>query len=59
MKLQDKFIEYCMEGNLLLIKSCIDQGVNVNVYDGRAIRWASENGHTEVVKLLEEHGARL
>ena len=35
----------------------IEAGADVTADDNSAIRWASRNGHTEVVKLLIEAGA--
>jgi hypothetical protein len=34
-------------------------GIDLHLYDEYALRWASENGHLEVVKLLLENGANL
>ena len=35
-----------------LVQDCLDEGVDPSAQDNRAIRWASYNGHIEVVKLL-------
>ena len=32
---------------------------NIHAQDDYALRWASENGHTEVVKILIEAGANI
>jgi len=36
-----------------------DKRVDPTAGDNRAILWASENGHVEVVKLLKKAGCRF
>lgn len=50
-------IEAIKLGNLSLVKKLIEQGVDVRALDNYALRCASYRGHTEIVKLLLEHGA--
>ena len=35
----------------------LDAGANVHAKNDEALKWASENGHTETVKILLEAGA--
>ena len=37
----------------------IQEGIDIHADDEYALRWASENGHLEVVKLLLENGANV
>jgi len=39
------------------VKVLLDAGADVHAWDDGALRWASENGHAEVVKLLIDAGA--
>ena len=52
---------YAVEnGDLITIKSFIDEGVNVNIVNNNgvtALMWASTNGHTETIDFLIEQGA--
>lgn len=38
-----------------VIERLIQEGANVHADCDYALRWASQNGHHEVVKLLEDH----
>ena len=59
MNLLDKRLMYSAENGLtVVVKKLIEDGANVNAEDDCAIRWASENGHAEVVKLLKQYSKR-
>ena len=51
-KLNEQLIFACEMGQIEAAKLLIDLGANINALDGLALRWASKNGHTEIVKLL-------
>jgi hypothetical protein len=36
-----------------------DSRVDITEYDNEAIKWARQNGYTEIVDLLTEHQFRL
>lgn len=60
--LNDVLIEAAKDGNLLVLKTAIDKGADINAKDKNgwtALMWASKNGHSEVVEFLKEKGARL
>ena len=48
----ERLILGCKNGLVWLVQDCLDEGVDPSAQDNRAIRWASYNGHIEVVKLL-------
>lgn len=50
--LEHKFINYCKEGNLMLVKMCLEQGVDVNADNCEAISVAAKKGHLDIVKEL-------
>jgi len=45
--------------NTKVLDMLIKEGANVNAGDETALRWASENGHLEVVKYLVNKGADI
>ena len=46
------------ENHLIRIwKSLLEHGADVHAMEDSALRWASEEGHLEVVRILLEHGA--
>ena len=51
MELNDIFKLVCNEGYIDILKPLLDQ-IDLTIDDNHAIRWACENGHFEVVKLL-------
>ena len=55
MNLDDKLTDYAREGNLLGVMLMLNMGADVHVWDDYVLRYASINGHTDIVKLLEEH----
>ena len=48
------FKEVCSEGYTELCKFMIEAGADVHSGADYVLRWASKNGHLEVVKLLED-----
>ena len=54
-----KFVKCAKEGNLELIKICIQLGVSIHTEDDCALRWAAGRGYLEVVKYLVEQGANI
>ena len=49
-----KFGEVCENGYYHLAKWMIDHGADVHAHEDLALLCASENGHTEVVKMLKD-----
>ncbi|MEK0336906.1 MAG: hypothetical protein QQN41_05665, partial [Nitrosopumilus sp.] len=52
----DLLIKSTEIGFLPGVKKAIERGANVNVSNDYALRFASENGHYDVVKLLLDSG---
>lgn len=50
---------YSRHGNLNMVKYMCKLGFNVNIHNGKPIRFASERGHYAVVKCLYRHGAKI
>ena len=48
----NKFIEACKSDDISVIEIYIKDGGDPSADNNAAIRWASHNGHVEVVKLL-------
>ena len=48
-----KFIKACQVGNIKEVRKLLEIGTDYTADDNYAIRWARQNGHKEVVKLLE------
>ena len=57
MSWNDELIKSAEQGNLAKVKECLANGADVNADDGRALRYASNNGHFEIVKYLVKNGA--
>ena len=53
----EKLIKSARYEVLWLVKDALEQGANVHTNDDLALRLASNNGHTEVIKLLLDAGA--
>jgi ankyrin repeat protein len=50
----------CAEnGDIELVKSLLQEGVNIHIENNYALRWSSSNGHLEVVRYLVEQGADI
>ena len=52
-QLNNSLFKFSRIGMLKVVKCLVKNGANVNAYDDYALKWASENGHTEVVKYLK------
>lgn len=53
-------LEAAKDGNMLVLKTALEKGANVNARDKNgwtAFMWASKNGHSEIVDFLKEKGA--
>ncbi|MEK0337324.1 MAG: ankyrin repeat domain-containing protein [Nitrosopumilus sp.] len=51
------FIKSIENRFLLGVKMALERGANIHLADNDALRWASENGHYDLVKLLLDSGA--
>ncbi|BCS82501.1 putative ankyrin repeat protein [Cotonvirus japonicus] len=49
----------CEQGHYDIVKFLVNNGVDVQINDNCAIKWASQNGYLEIVKLLVEKGADI
>jgi ankyrin repeat protein len=54
-----RFVSACSVGHLLDVKKCLEQGADVNVGGGVALRYAAVHGHLEIIKYLIEQGADI
>ena len=50
-------IKAAKAGNTAAVKAALAAGADIHAANDDALRWASENGHLEVVKILKEHSA--
>lgn len=53
------FVIACHYGHLDVVLFLIEQGINVNMNDGKAIQQACISGHKKIVQILMEHGANF
>jgi len=53
------FIRQAQNGNLKIIKTYVQLGLNIGIGNDWAFQVAAENGHLEIVKYLVEHGANV
>ena len=53
------FICACLDEHITLILDLISKGISVDIYDGRALKEASERGSLGIVKLLIDSGADI
>jgi hypothetical protein len=49
----------CLDGNLDLVKSLCEKGVDIHSFDDLPFRLACGNGHLEIAKLLFEKGSDI
>ena len=56
MTKEEELIEACSKGNLDEVRALVEQGVDIHYWNDIAFRWASENGHLEIVKYLYDVG---
>ena len=52
MEKEKEFMAACNNGSIKRVQELLDQGVDPSAYNNSGIRWACENGHIKVVKLL-------
>jgi len=57
MSPRDKLITGAKEGLIWLVQNALDAGADVHTDNDTALRIASYNGYTEIVKLLLDAGA--
>jgi|GEM_PF-6855824 len=60
MDLNEILIEAAKDGNMLVLKTCLEKGADVNASDKdglTALMWAALQGHLDVANLLIEKGA--
>ena len=55
----DILIKSVDKGFLFGVKYALENGANVHTIDDYALRWASQNGHYDIVKLLLDYGADI
>jgi hypothetical protein len=55
----DLLIQSSERGELALVIEALKRGVNIHTQDDNALKWASFNGHFQVVKYLVEQGANI
>jgi len=51
-KVDKSFIDYCKEGNLEKVNQLLLNNVDPSEYNNSAFRWACNNGHLDIVKVL-------
>ncbi|AGF85676.1 repeat protein [Moumouvirus goulette] len=55
-----KILEWAIENNFIdIVNYCVTNGIDINGYNGLAIKLASQLGKLEIVKLLIEKGATI
>jgi ankyrin repeat protein len=68
MNINEKFIVACENGNLSVVRECIEQGADIHTWNNgailRAVHYghleiAADNGHLKVIKYLIENGANI
>ena len=52
-----EFLEAVKAGKIDVVKNLIENGADIEADDNRALKCASDHGHTEIVKLLIDKGA--
>ena len=57
--MENRLIEASRNGNIGLVKTLINSGVDVHAENNSALRWAAKNDHLEIVRLLLDHGANV
>ena len=60
-KINKEFIKAVKNGDLVLVKSLLNQGADINSYDDNdyVLKISAEKGHLEVVEYLVEHGVDI
>ena len=57
--LDQKLIEAAQNGDLVLVKSLLNQGADIHAQDDEALFWAGQKGNLEIVKYLVKKGADI
>jgi ankyrin repeat protein len=57
--MDNELINAIYSGNISEIKRLLSEGVDINVYNERALRIACALGEFDIIKLLVEHGAEI
>jgi ankyrin repeat protein len=57
MNINDKLIEACESGDLLVVKKCVKKGADIHAWEDAALRYAAINKHLKIVKYLVKQGA--
>ena len=57
--INDDLIDAVRYESVEIVKLLLDNGADCTYRNNYAIKWASEEGHTEVVEFLKQHGAVL
>ena len=58
MKTEQELLIYGAKiGNLEMVKLAVEHGADIHAQDNYALRWASRNGHLEVIKYLKSINA--
>ena len=50
--INDELCDYCIYGDIAMVKMLISKGADVNYNFGKPLKHAAECGHLDVVKLL-------
>ena len=58
MNKENSLIKFSDLGLTKAVKLLIDKGADIHVEDDYALRWASYDGHLEVVKYLKSKGVK-
>jgi ankyrin repeat protein len=58
-QLDNDLIQAAKHGNLINVKSLIEQGADIHAKNDESLIMSARDGHLEVVKYLVEHGADI
>ncbi len=56
-EMEYQLIQASENGNISMVRSLLNQNVNIHIDDEHALLTASNHGHLEIVRLLLDHGA--
>jgi ankyrin repeat protein len=57
--LNQAMIDFSRIGNVQIVEILLEYGADVHAGNDWVLRYASNNGHYEVVELLESYGGKL